>query len=242
MKKLIHTATSVETFNKCPREYKAKYVTKDLPDFQSPEAVRGDAVHKAIEAYLLAPNEQPLPPHASGAQKVLDVLLANFDVHTETKVRVNEGLETCGWYEAGAWFGGIADVILRHKDDPDHVLVVDWKTGKPQTASQDRQYGPKYVTQSEMLAIGASKQYNAKRVTCLFVLLDHDVVKEFTYTFEDNKTTLMAHAPLFRVMRKMEQAVLENKFPATPNGLCKAYCGLTKCQHNGRFEGGEDYE
>jgi RecB family exonuclease len=241
-KRLAHTPTSVEVFKKCPREYKAKYINKDLPYFQSPEAARGDEIHKALEAYLVRRGEYELPEYARGAKATLDYLLANYEVSAEAKFRVNEQLDPCEWTDKEAWFGGIADVVLKPKNNPDHILVLDWKTGKPQTEADERKYGNKHEVQSEILAIAAGKKYNATTVTTLFIFLDHAVAKTYTYTFKDNQTTLLAHAPLFNTIRRMEKAVVDNKFPPTKNGLCEKYCGLTKCQYNGRFEGGDDYE
>ena len=241
-KRIPYTPTNLDKFKTCPRQYKASYINHDMPYFQSPQAERGDKIHKALEAYLLAKGDYELPEYAIGAKATLDYLLETYEVAPEVALGVTTEFEPCGWKDPNVWFRGKADVVLRRKDNPEHVGVLDWKTGKPQSESDVKKYGNKFEVQSELLAIVAAKTYNASAVTTLFVMIDHGVVKANTYFFTDNQAIVQAHAPLFSLMGKIEKATQTNVFPPRPNGLCASYCGLTKCQHNGNFEGGVDYE
>ena len=51
--------TSLQTFLTCPKQYHAKYITKEVKFEQNVHAVFGDLVHKSLENYLK--HKEPLP-------------------------------------------------------------------------------------------------------------------------------------------------------------------------------------
>lgn len=84
---MAQSPTSLQTFLTCPRQYYAKYVTKEVKFEQNDHATFGDLVHKSIEAYLK--HGEPLPtilePMAEFLGKMTHVL-----VGAETKLAVDK--------------------------------------------------------------------------------------------------------------------------------------------------------
>ena len=56
---MTQSPTSLQTFLTCPKQYHAKYITKEVKFEQNDHATFGDLVHKSIENYLK--HQEPLP-------------------------------------------------------------------------------------------------------------------------------------------------------------------------------------
>ena len=117
-----HSATSLKTWDNCPRLYKAKYIDKVLPFVTHPAAQRGVEIHAKLEEAVAtgtAPDvwtPEGLVPalHAAGAE-------------VEVSLGITREGTPCGYADDAVWLRGKIDVLVRK---PDKALVCDWKTGK----------------------------------------------------------------------------------------------------------------
>lgn len=109
--RLSYSALSM--FQRCPRQFEAKYVTRTMPFVETEATRRGKMIHKALEACVRDGAEPPpsvhLPPN------LLDLLRAGR-AQAEYKIEINE-----------PHFIGYLDVFMPQVR---HALVIDWKTGK----------------------------------------------------------------------------------------------------------------
>lgn len=216
----------LNTFLLCPRQYEAKYITKEVTFTPNEAAAYGDRVHKSVEAALKL--TAALTPEAAFMQPLVDWCrtLASQDgveMHVEEKLAITHTFQSCGWAGPSraekAWQRGIADVFFI-----DHVnklnIIVDWKTGKPK---DDK-------TQSHLLSLCATKRTGYPRTVCLWVFCTKDSLYSQTLDLLD-LTPVNTH--LANVLA-YEQACANNAFPAVRNGLCGKWCDVTSCIHNGK--------
>lgn len=220
------TPSLLNTFLLCPRQYEAKYITKEVQFVQSEAAAYGDRIHKSVEAALKL--NAALTPEASFMQPLVNWcrMLASqegVEMYVEEKLAVTRGLQPCGWFGPSktekAWQRGMADVFfVDHKNKMN--IVVDWKTGK---AKDDK-------TQSHILSLCASKRTGYTKTLCMWVFVKaNDIYKE-TLDLID----LMPVSTLLANVKAYENACARNEFPALRNGLCNNWCDVVSCIHNGK--------
>ena len=226
-KQLPISPTLLNTFLTCPRQYEAKYITKEVVFQQSEAAAYGDRIHKAVEAALTL--NAALPPEAAYMQPLVDwcrTLAAKDGVEmmVEEALAITSDLQPCGWWgdksrKAPAWQRGKADVFF-----VDHInkvnIIVDWKTGK---VKDDK-------TQSHLLSLCATKRTGYSKSVCLWVFCTKDelVAEDVDLLDLTPISTHMAN------VRAYEKACRDHEFPALRNGLCRQWCDVHSCIHNGK--------
>ena len=115
--------SKLNTFETCPRQYEAKYVTKTVPYQQTPEAEWGDYVHKSLENYIRY--NQPLPANVADYQRFADAILAmRGQAIAERAVAINPYLMETGYFDGDVWIRAKIDVTVLRDDS---ALVLDWK-------------------------------------------------------------------------------------------------------------------
>lgn len=203
----------VQTYQTCPRQYEARYVTKEIKFEQNIHAVFGDQMHKAIEAYLKY--KKPLSPILQPIQGLLDDMGKVF-VGAETKLAVDKEGEPTDFFADNAYQRCIVDAIVANADKS-VIICIDWKTGKKRDAQIQHDFIKKCMD---------AKYPNAKIIT-YFVYLFAGVSDRQEYNGE----------PLHELdyhMKEILAAHAKNSFPPRPSGLCKKWCDVVSCSHNGR--------
>ena len=109
-----YSYSNLSTWQKCPRQWEAKYVTKTYPHEDTPALRRGQEVHATLEAAIGA---QVDPPSDLWMPEGLVPLLHRADARVETKIEIHKPAHLMGYL----------DVCIV---GPDYVAVIDWKTGK----------------------------------------------------------------------------------------------------------------
>ena len=84
---MTQSPTSLQTFLTCPKQYHAKYITKEVKFEQNDHATFGDLVHKSIENYLK--HQEPLPTILHDLQPTLDKM-GQVLFGAETKLAVDK--------------------------------------------------------------------------------------------------------------------------------------------------------
>ena len=224
--------TSLNTWLTCPRQFQAKYITKEVV-FKPTEASEfGVRVHKSIEDYLT--KDIPLSAEAAFCQPVADWVKSyaaqdGVELHVEHKL-ANTAPWTSGTPHAptqwrGRGYGGIADVLLIDHNTR-RVIIVDWKTGK--RAKDD-------PTQAQMLALCAAADTHRmyRDVTTMWVFVKAGDIVRHRFMMD----SLMPVQETQDAMWRWKRAYDAGNYPPTPNGLCKKWCDVVNCPHSGRVGG-----
>ena len=213
--------TKLQTFILCPRQYKAKYVTKEVVFADTPHTLFGTAVHKNIENRLN--NVSALSPILAGLEPIL-AKHSNKLIGAETPLAINREslpVDTANKFTMykKAWLHCVVDAIYADSSGK-RLVALDWKTGR----------GKEAKVQADIIKMClASKYPYFERVETVFVhLFDgsvfHDIHRPGVDRFIDIRLEI----------NRLEHAEKTGDFPPKPNGLCAKWCDVVACPYNGR--------
>lgn len=221
--------SALNSFETCPKRH---YETKVAKNFIEPETEHtrwGNAVHKAFDKYLSEGKE--LPDSMKSYKPVLDKIKEKSyngtKLSTEQKITLTEKMRNSEWFARDAWCRSIIDVILENNNQ---AFVADWKTGKKKDESQQ-------------LKLFAAVLFTSKpwleSVTTSFIWLQEPEDSPSRYTIERftrDQLPELWNEFLPRVAR-MKAAYDIDSWPEKPSGLCRKWCPVETCLHNGKFKG-----
>ena len=214
--------SSLKTFETCPRKYQAEKVTKEVPYTETEATIYGTELHLAAEEFIR--DGTPIPERFSFIQPYMDKLAAYpGEKHCEMKLgvkRVDDRLAACGFFDSDVWFRGVADLVII---DGDRARVIDYKTGKNAKYADIRQLA--------LMAAALFLRYPEleKIKTALLFVVSKDFIKK---DFEADGG-LGIFAELNGLLTAREEAYNSDVWNPIPNGLCKRFCGVWDCPHNG---------
>lgn len=214
-KMMTLSPTSIETFLTCPYQYKAKYITKEVKFESTAHAEFGSAVHESIEFYLLGKDK--LSPMLEPLRPTLDKIKSAL-VSAEMKLATTKWNTPCDFFHDDAYMRCIVDAVAS-SPDKSTIVAFDWKAGKKRDSA----------TQADVIAKCIFNRYpECKKVITVFAyfMVDDMTVKEY----KKNGSFI----DLENKVAKIEAAHKANEFPYNPNGLCKKWCDVVSCPHNGR--------
>lgn len=209
------TYSQLDSYESCPRKFFHLKVLRDVVEPPTVHTDWGTAVHTAFENAIL--NGTPLPTGMTQWQGIADKF-ANLpgQKFAEYKFSIDKNFQPMEW--SGSWSRGIADYLAVNGKK---AVVADWKTGKRKP--------------SEQLALYAAYTFHffpeVDTVQTGFVWLREKKITRDTYT-RDGVAGIWGG--LLPRARKLESAYQRDVWPAKPSGLCKNYCPVLSCQHNGR--------
>tara|TARA_R110000796_G_C14464270_1_gene424823 strand:+ start:120 stop:791 length:672 start_codon:yes stop_codon:yes gene_type:complete len=214
--------SKIKAYQQCPKQFYYEKVIKQYP-FRTTEAIRyGDQFHKAAEKYVR--DNEELPERFLYAKNSLDALRRKKgDKLCEHKMGLTEDLEPCGFYEDDVWWRGIADLIVLNEDEG-LAYVVDYKTGK---SSRYADRG-----QLELMAMATFKHFpnvDTIRAGLLFVVCE-DLIRS---TYEQYEADALWDKWMSN-FSTMETAYTVDVWNPKPSGLCRQWCQVMECPHNGR--------
>jgi len=228
LKPFTWSYSALTNFETCPQKYAATSVYKTFPDTMSADGYWGIAVHTALEKRLSA--SQPLPDDMQQYEKWARVIESAKQVgdtlRCEIKLCLNRDFKPTGYWDKDAWFRGVIDVLLI-KEAGATGYVYDYKTGKVKDDP----------TQLKLFVASASRVYpEIERFIVKNIWLKFDKI---TPANNDGDVFLREWVPdiwkeLYPRVKRMEDAYNSEVFPMKPNGLCKNYCPVLSCPHNGR--------
>lgn len=208
--------SSLQTFLTCPRQYFAKYISKEVEFTGNKHTIFGSKVHKVFEDYLSSSGQgqQTLPDFLLPAKKYLDKMKKSSTCLAEVKLAIDKSNNLVDWFDKSAYQRCIIDALLVNKDES-IVLCIDWKTGK----KRDNQ------TQHDFIKKCAGAKYPNATIYTLFI-----------YLFAGQSTLqVFKHDPLTELdnsMKQLEQAYELGIFPPKTSGLCKGWCDVLSCAFN----------
>lgn len=214
-KVMSQSHTSMSCFSTCPRQYEAKYVTKEVKFEQGVEAAWGDLVHKSLESYVR--DGVPLPPNVAMYKKWGDAIKLRPGLKIlEGAFAIKADLTPCDFFDPDAWLRAKIDVTIINEDRAD---IIDYKTGKQKhDVTQLRRYA-------------------------LLVMLKHPTIHTvragFAWLKDDtlSKPTIYTRSMIEEIMAierreydQIEAAYMTGKFQPKPSGLCNGWCPVTRCE------------
>lgn len=233
----IHAPTSrmalshsrLSDFNQCPRKFYLKYISK-AENFQmkqedkSIHLVRGDNVHKALEAYLVKrkAGEQNIPPSSLTEVQETRPLIEGYikafgidNIHPEAQIAINDKWEKVTWFDKQAYYRAILDLICL---GPTVAVVGDYKTGKFKDYAPTNGMGQLELTSAIALSI-----FQIEEVKTIYFFVDHKKTIQKNYTSKD-KTKLVDH-----FIGEHDKVNAEKNFDPKSNEFC-TWCEATKAQ------------
>jgi hypothetical protein len=211
--KLAHSHSAIAMFEQCPKRYYHQKVVKDAKDEGGIASDYGNRVHKQFELRLK--DGTPLPIETvdyEGMVASIERTAAriNATLLVEDEICLNNKLRVVDWWAEDAWLRAKLDVLII-KDD--YAMIFDWKTGK------------RKVDFSQLFLAGVMALFKYPELMSVrtgFVWLKDKKLDQDPERIE--RRDMVAHLhKLFPRIKRIEQALETNNWPARPSGLC-AYC------------------
>ena len=213
--------SSIKLFDQCPRKYYHLRVLKDVPSDPPTEAIiYGKQFHEAAELYIK--NDTPIPPKFGFIKNALDNLKQlKGEKLCEYEMGLTEKLEPCGFKDPNVWWRGVADLAIINGEEG---KCLDYKTGR----------SAKYADtdQLELMSLAMFKHFPTLKTVkaALFFVISKNFIKD-SYNVENQDKLWVKWLTEYN---RMERAYETNVWNPRPSGLCKKYCPVLECPHNGR--------
>jgi hypothetical protein len=225
MKPRAWSYSALNKFLTCPYQYYEVSVTKRFKDDTNEENLWGNRVHEEIDKlmrlgrYDMRGSKELTP---SMKQHVVDTLEPFTDdglLMSEMKIGLDRQLNTCDWFAKNIWLRAIVDVLHVQGEV---ATVLDWKTGKvrPDTKQMKLFALVVFWTRPDIEVVNTRLEW-----------LKHSDRTEYSY---DRTDMPMLKASFVKDIGAFKNAFIQEKWPTKPSGLCKKYCPVLSCEHNGR--------
>lgn len=212
---LSHSFSSIKMYENCPYRYYHQRVAKTVVDQGGEASIHGERIHKYIEERLKGTATPEQIAEIVNLEPVIasvEALAAGGELATERQLTLTQELKPTSWFAKDAWLRSILDVMVIRGSK---AVVLDWKTGKRR---------PDF-TQLELFALQVFAHYpDVKEVSTGFIWIKDLACDRETYK-RDGTPALWAK--LLERIRRIEQSVETNVWPAKPSGLCR-FC---PCNH-----------
>ena len=228
--------SSLSAFETCPRRFYETRVAKSIKEPEGAPLVLGNAAHKALE--LRVKDGTPIPKiitatgsdgssasqTSAGWEPLVDRILSRVtddtEVLTERQICLDDRFCETNWFGKDAWVRGVIDLGLLRSTK---ALLLDWKTGKRKVD----------LDQLKLFAALAMHLWpKLEKVHTGFVWLKTGEIDQQSYSRADIPTIWEGFLPR---VKRMRQAYGADTWPERPSGLCKAWCPVHTCVHNGKF-------
>lgn len=218
--------SKLKNFEVCPKRHYNVDIIKAYKEEEGEALSWGNAVHKSMAARC-GSDRIPLPVSMQSYEKwAARVVTPPGKVLVEQQLAIDEDFEPTGWFDSDAkkaglglpWYRGVADVL---KIAGSVALAVDWKTGK-------------VIDDAPQLALIAACVF-AHHPDVMSVRSEFVWLKEDASTRENFHRNDMAQvwSSLWPRIEALKQAHETLDYPAKPGYLCRRYCPVTSCPHNG---------
>ena len=217
--------SKLKNFEACPKRSWHYDHAKDIKEEESEALLYGNQLHKALAEAVAgkAPLPQPYARFQRWVDKVVGVTPAGKGtILVEQQLAITSDFGPTEWFGNDAWYRGIADVI-KIAGQPGHQVaaVLDWKTGK---ILEDG------VQLALMAACVFAHHPGVQRIRTEFIWLKEDAVTRADFSRADMVGVWNGVLPRVTVL---ENALKNSNFPAKPGPLCRKWCGVTQCPHQG---------
>lgn len=211
--------SKLKNYEICPKRHFHIDIAKDVKEEESEQLAYGNNLHTHLANYVSKNVMIPVPYNTPINQKWADIIRdAPGTTLVEQKYAIRRDHTPCTYFDHQTWYRGIGDVV---KLMGQVGLIIDWKTGK-------------IVEDSVQLALMAQ---------CMFSHYPElqAVRAEFIWLKEDATTRQNFHRadmiPFWNSMKgrvdTLENASKTMTYPPKPGYLCRKWCPVTGCPHQG---------
>ena len=222
MSKFVASFSAIQAYETCPLKYYHERVTKKYEQPKGEAAIWGDEVHKKLEAGINTGT--PLPQSMAKYQPILDTVMASpGEKLPEVKLAVTKDLQPCDFFAPDAWLRGICDLLVLNGYK---AGAFDWKTGKKKKES----------SQLDIMACLTMARYpEVEYVVTSFVWLQEPKPTRVEPKLVDREELPELFDGFASRISDIEYSYQNNVWPARPSGLCKQWCPVRECPHNGHY-------
>lgn len=213
--------SALKNFETCPRQYHELKILKNYPHTDTPQTLYGKDLHRAAEMYIKS--GEPLPEQYAFIKGTLDALAGKpGDKYPELEMAVTVDLRACGFNDEDRWARGIADLVIVD-EEAGTAIIIDYKTGNDKYPDR---------SQLDLMALMLFAKYpGIERVSsALLFVVRNTLVKHKTY----RKDAAKLWEDYRQRVALIEKAIAVGVWNPKPSGLCKNYCAVATCEHNGR--------
>ena len=220
MKATPFSHSSLKDYENCPKKYAEVRVYKNYPRQETEATIYGKELHKAAEEFIRDGKE--LPGQFAFMREVLESLKRKPGrKFCEIELAMTADQKPCDFKDENAWARGIADLLILD-DDSLTAYVFDYKSG-----------GDKYPDRDQLRLLALLVYVNHPHIRLvkgglLFVVKGTAI--KCKVELEDIQPIVWDYRE--RVGRLL-QAYETDVWNPKPSGLCKRYCPVTTCLHNG---------
>lgn len=219
--KVTWSHSSLKDYENCPRKYHEVKVLEKWPREDTTATLYGTELHRQAELFVR--DGRPLDATFAFMQPMLDTLMAMPGrKYPEYEMALTHDLRVCNFKDPARWVRGIADLIIVD-DDNLTARVFDYKSGSDKYPDTD---------QLGLMALMIFQHFpHIRSVTggLLFVLKN----TVFKHRLERAAADALWWKYRERVGR-IEQAHASGVWNPKSSGLCRKYCPVVTCEHNGR--------
>jgi hypothetical protein len=216
-----HSYSGIKTFETCGRQYHEVKVLKNYPREDTEQTLYGTALHEQAELFIK--ERRPLDESFAFLQPTMDKLAAMPGrKYPEYEMALNEALLPRAFDAPDYWVRGIADLVIVD-DDNLTARVFDYKSGNDKYFDTD---------QLMLMSLMIFKFFpHVRSVTggLLFVLKGTVQKYRVSRDMEDVLWWKWRER-----VAKLDAALTHNRWQVKSSGLCKKYCPVLTCEHNGR--------
>ena len=210
----------LKNFESCPKKHYHADIAKDVKEEENDTLLYGNLVHKSLADRIGKGKELPvtLRELEPWAVKMLAMKEVGADLLVEQKLAITEDFRPAEFFGRGVWFRSIADVLAVQGPV---AITVDWKTGK-------------ILDDSQQLALTAAcifaRYPTVSRIRTQYVWLKDDATTTHDFARDD---MVAMWAGIWPRIMSLKHAHNTGEYPPKPGGLCRRYCPVTQCIHNG---------
>lgn len=215
--------SSLTSYENCPFRYQQERILNVIPKVVYKEADEGVKRHAAIELYLKG--EASLDD--TSLRKLVDNTLQHLapsNFKYEHKLAITKDRQPCEWGSPDAYYRGILDVMYV---DPNSTsgAIYDWKNGKVNEYSEQ-------LKANALLVMSHYPHVQTIHTEYVWMRFGKTTQAKVFRDFSDG-----IWQKFIKRVDRLEQALQNDTWPKRPSGLCKKYCPVTSCEHNGSFNG-----
>jgi hypothetical protein len=210
--------SKLKNYETCPKRHWHIDLAKDFKEEEGESLLYGNAVHKALANAISG--KEALPAPFVKLQSWVDKIVGDGTgtLLVEQQLAITKALTADTWFGSDVWYRGIADVL---KIMGPVALAIDWKTGK-------------ILEDGVQLALMAQCIFahhpEVQKIRTEFVWLKEDATSRCDFTRSDMVGVWAGVLPRVTMLENASKAVL---YPPKPGGLCKRFCPVSACPHQG---------
>lgn len=222
MKPFTWSPSALKNYELCPKKHWSENIGKTVAQSRSTVGDWGSDAHKAIEEYIKL--KRPFPLGMQIYKPIVDRIVGwPGQTFAEQKMAVSRDYRAVGYFDTDVWFRAIFDAA---KHNGAGMVLVDWKFGKLDEAWRD---------QGLVMCMAILAQMpDVQTAAVAFVWFKESASAPPISTAVYDRTNIwQPWSELMKRVQRYEAAYVNSDFPAKPNYLCRRYCPVKACPHNG---------